>query len=378
MRTNLVALTNALYKLLSTSVVFFWAVYFKEIGFSGLQIGAIIAAMSITGIVFINTGGLLNDRIKSKSLISIAILLITIEFLGVSQTVNFWSIFALFVLGGFAGTLYGISTDSILLKTLKEENRQEKIGMFLSLGYVGIGTGMILGGYFLGKIGFDSLLKIISVGFAVVFAISFFLPNTSIDKPKLIEYKQDLLRKEVLFFILMIFLFALHYGAENTTYGLFLRHNLNLSMGTIGLYMGGGVLTMAISVLIFSNFAQKKENIAWILYVGLFLSGIGFIGMTIPENVTISFLFRVTHEIGDTAMFIFLYNGLSKFFPVQRLGGNTSVVTLTTIVAGSLSAFVCGPLGEKFGYNVPLVIAGSICILTAFLAIYARHLIKHE
>ncbi|MBU1992092.1 MAG: MFS transporter [Patescibacteria group bacterium] len=378
MKTRLISSVGALFKLISTSVTFFWAVHFVDIGLKGWEIGAIMAAGSITGIVFITVGGILNDRIKSKSLISVAILMIIIQYLAVSQTDQFVTILMLFVLGGLAGSLYSISMDSLVLKTSKGENQSEEIGLFLSLGYIGISIGMILGGHMLDKVDFNYLLRILAMGFSIILFISFLLPKTPIDKPQLVEYKSDILRKEVLFFILMIFLFALHFGAEGTAYGPFLRFNLGLSMGQMGLYMGGAVGVMAISVVIFSKLIKKTSNIKWILYFGLLGSGVGFIAMSITDNVSLSFLARVLHEIADSAMFVFLYHGLSKFFPVERLGGNTSIVTLTTMVAGALSSIAFGYIGEKMGYEVPLIASGTICVLAVFIAIYQRHLIAHH
>lgn len=377
MNTRLITVTNGIYAIVWHSMVFFWAIYFAEIGLSGLQIGSILGAREMTGILFITVGGLLNDRIKSKTLISVSILILITVFLSLTNSTSYLTILPLFILAGLAISLWGISRDSILLKTSTGEKQQRKIGYFLCAGWLGGGIGLLIGGSVLELIEFTSLFKIIAAGFAIILAISLFLPKTKIDKPKLVEYKNDLLRKEVLFFLLIIFLFATHFGAENTSYGLFLKHNLGLSMKQMGAYMGGAVGVMALSVLFLSKFAEKKENVKWLLHLGILASGVGFIGMCLTGNVYISFAWRVLHEIGDTAMFVFLYNGITKFFPIERLGGNTSVVSLIMYIAAALSALVFGSIGEHFGYHVPLIVSGSICVLSFFFSLYERKLIKH-
>jgi MFS family permease len=373
MNTRLITTINGLYAVAWNSVAFFWAIYFTEIGLNGVQIGSIMGARELTGILFITVGGLLNDRIKSKKLISVAFLLLVTIFLSLSTTTEYLTILIFFILFGLAMTLWSISKDSILLKTSGGKKQSNKIGYFLAAGWLGGAIGFIIGGQILEVIEFTSLFKIIAVALGGIFFLSLFLPETEIKNPKLVEYKGDIMRKEVMLFLLIIFLFSTHFGAEATSYGLFLKENLSLSMKGMGLYMGGAVGVMALSVLFLSKFSEKK----WLLHFGLLASGVGFIGMCLTGNIYASFIWRVIHEIGDTAMFVFLYYSLTKFFPAERLGGNTSIVTLAIYIAAASASLIFGIIGDKMGYDTAIIISGIICILAFFLSLYERKLVKH-
>jgi MFS family permease len=98
--------------------------------------------------------------------------------------------------------------------------------------------------------------------------------------------------------------------------------------------------------------------------------------MTIP-NTAISLLFRIIHETGDATMFFFLYYGLSKLFDLERMGGNTGIVTFVIIIGSSLSNLLFGVVGSKFGYNMPFLIGGSMSVLAFLFSLKFRHIIKN-
>jgi hypothetical protein len=133
---------------------------------------------------------------------------------------------------------------------------------------------------------------------------------------------------------------------------------------------------MAIWARLASHQLHHNTPIRYILYRGLFLSAIGHFIMVIPI-LQISILGRFIHEAGDSFMFIFLYYGIRKLFPVERAGGNAGAVRLvqnSSLVIGSL---IFAPMGKLYGNPVPLVFASSFSLLALFIGFHYRHLIKH-
>jgi len=134
---------NSIVKMLIVSVDFFWAIYYSSIGFSGVQIGIIFGIATITGLVTVLPSGFVNDRLKSKDLISIAILLLAAQFIGISQLQTFPAIIFFAILGGIGKNLYTTSMDSLFYKSTEKKNVAKKIAIYHSLNYIALGTGII-------------------------------------------------------------------------------------------------------------------------------------------------------------------------------------------------------------------------------------------
>lgn len=376
--TTIISIFNALCKGLLNAVVFFIGVHLNIIGFSGAQIGILFMTYSLTGLLTILPSGFSNDTFKSKHLLSLALILLSIQYFGLFYLKDFAPLLVVFFLGSIGKTLYSNSMDSLFLKSTNKENTKKKINIFLSLNYTLIGLSIMFAGYLLNiNYSFGKIFFVISILLGMMAIVSqFILPKSSTAKFEILHYKKDIFRPNVLFFMLMMFLFSLHYGAEETSYGLFLKNNLGLDSLYSGLYMGIAIISMAVSVIIIRKLLYKFDVILALL-IGTFLSGTGLILMAVFTDPLVSALFRILHETGDAAMFFFIYYGIAKLFDTERLGGNTGIVTFVIIIGASLSNFIFGTIGAKYGYDKPFLIGGITTLFAFLLAIKFRHLVKH-
>lgn len=105
-----------------------------------------------------------------------------------------------------------------------------------------------------------------------------------------------------------------------------------------------------------------------LLLFGLVLSGVGHIAMT-TSNVGFSFIFRALHEIGDVAMFIFLFHGVYQLFPKKRIGGHLGALQFLIVIASAIGTFISGPVGEKFGQKWPIIGSGITTLLAGAFAL---------
>jgi MFS family permease len=373
-----ISIFNSIAKMCTASLYFFLGVHFNNIGLSGAEIGIIFAAGILTSIITILPSGFSNDRFKSKHLIAIALTLLGTMYLGLSFTHEFIPIVMLSLLGGLGTTLYTASSDSLFYKSTNKEQVPKKIGIFQGLNYLMIGLGLIAAGYILeNNLSFEKLFIIFAGIFYLLVIISqFILPKTLTSNFELLNYKKDIFKPKVLAFLGILFLVAIHFGAENTTYGLFLSRTLNLSRSQMGLYMGTAILTMAFTV-VFIGKKLSKWKIERVLIFGLFASGLGHILMTI-NNPKISIIFRIFHEMGDAAIFFFIYYGITKLFDLSRIGGNAGIFALTSTIGAALGAIIFGPLGASWGYQYPLIISGGTTLIAFILTLQYLHHFAHN
>lgn len=374
-----ISIFNATVKGIYHSMIFFLGIYMKKIGFSGTEIGIIFMVYSLTGLISILPSGFSNDIFKSKHVALIGLSLLAIQYLGIANFTTFPAILTFFLIGSIGKTINSSSMDSLFFKTAENnEHTNKKISLFLSLNSAFVGTGIILGGYLLNlDIPFGKMFTAIGLSFAIMAIMSqLILPRNATSKLEILRYKKDILRTDVLFFLLIMFLFSLHYGSEETSYGLFLENVLRLDKFQSGLYMGIAIASMSITVIAIRKIL-KTVDVKNILLFGTLVSGLGLILMTIP-NTAVSLIFRIVHETGDAAMFFFLYYGTAKLFDLKRIGGNTGIVSFVIIIGAAASNFMFGPIGAKFGYNMPFLISGAVSILAFFFYLKFSHIIKHR
>ena len=369
---------NSIVKMLMVSLSFFLGIYFESIGLSGAEIGMIFAVGTLTSIITILPSGFSNDKFKSKHLITVALILMGLQYIGLSITKEFPLIITIFFFGEIGKTLYSSSSDSLFHKSTKKKNISKKIGIFHGINYLVMGLGIIAAGYLKEiNISFEQIFQFLGIGLFIMAIIGgLTLPKSITAKLDFIDYKSDIKQPKVIFFLIIMFLFAIHFGAESTTYGLFLKKTLGLSPLEMGIYMGTSIMAMAGSVFIISKYTEKIK-IKYILLFGLFASGSGHILMTISDPI-ISMIFRIYHEAGDAAMFFFLYYGISKLFDLKRIGGNSSIFTLTQTFAGATGAIIFGAMGAAWGYNWPLIISGGTTLLAFILSLQFIHHFDHE
>ena len=82
----------------------------------------------------------------------------------------------------------------------------------------------------------------------------------------------------------------------------------------------------------------------------------------------LSYAFRLVHELGDAAIYMFMFMGIHKHFPSQRIGGTSGVVLTVTIAGKFLGSLIFGPIGDLSGYHYPFIISGILTLLCIFVA----------
>ncbi|MBI2634094.1 MFS transporter [Candidatus Peregrinibacteria bacterium] len=369
---------NGVIRSLNMMMTFFFAIYFIQIGFSGAQIGLLFAINSITSLITILPSGFSNDKFHSKNLISLSLIMMAIMYTGLAATQNLILIAIVFLLGGIGRNIYSTSIESLFYKTTNHETISKEIGTMHSTNYFIMGLSIIIGGYFLQQnISYETIFLAIGIIFLFLLLIGqIILPINQITEFEIVHYKKDLFKKEIFFFMLIVFLFSLHIGAELTSYGPFLKNYLKLNSLETGLYIGTAILFMVpVSKLIgqkLSRFQAKN-----ILKFGLLFSGLFHILM-VNENVALSFAFRALHEIGDSAVFFFLWFFTTKLFTADRIGGNNSIGIFINALGATISSIIFGQIAANYGYHIPLIISGSTTLLAFLLVISFTHLIDRK
>ncbi len=342
------------------TTAFFMPVYLKKIGFSGQEIGLLYALFSLTSIVTSFPSGLASDRFYARNLVVLALGLMGSS-LWVQSLVTKFILFAgAYLVYGLGQNLFRVSLDALLLKSLPERVGKN-YGIFNGMRMLGFTLGGLAGGLLLGRYDFVYTLRLVGTFYFFLTLYWFVLPKTVPVKFGLKAYFSDFSQPRVLLFAFWLYLFYLHWGAEFTSYGLFLRENLHLSLTGMGLYMSAEFAMVGLASVINGFCLERGASLSRLAALGLFCSGLGHMGMII-EILPVSLAFRLLHGFGDGTIMVLSYVGIAKLFRLERIGGNSGLITLSIMLGSFTGSLIFGPLGAHYGYQWPLFISGAITL----------------
>ena len=348
---------------LCTSVCgFFFTVFLKEShGYSGFQIGLLTAIQAVCGMLAAFPAGLGNDRFSSRALVGVSLLVMAVTLPAMAGLRLYPAFAAIYATWALSISVFRLSLDVQVLKSGHDQGTSRRLGIYHAGRFLGACLGTIGTGYLIRKIDFESTLWVVGAASLALLPAVIFLSRTPVGKRKMSDYRADLSSREVLLFAGWLFFFCTHWGAELTSYPLFLRTDLRLSLVEMGWYMSAEYVAITVAVLLSARPIREPENFRKFVILGLLASGAGMIGV-IARPVALSLSFRVLHGFGDGVMLLVTYLGISRLFAVERIGGNAGFINLVTmagLVAGSL---FYGPLGERFGYGLTQWLAGGLIL----------------
>lgn len=352
-------------------VGYFLPLYFEELGYSGVQFGLYFMFASLSTIILSLPMGISTDKKPIAYILMFSFLLVALSKLGfiISKSLLIFCIFSF--IGSFGGRFVAVAKESMFFKISKKESPIHA-GQYQLANFIFMGIGMIAGGYIIAKFSFWHAFVISAFGSLLLAIFSYFVPRTETMAIKLEDYKIALFKPQVIFLIFIFFLSSFHWGAEIVAYPKFLKHNLGLSIQGIGWYTGLGYLFVGLGAYLGVILVQKKliKDLQILLIIGFFVAGVFHILMCV-NNVYLSFLFRLIHEVGDGFVFLAFYYGIPRIFHVRTIGGCAAFISLCVGIGSFLSAILFGYIGDHYGNQWPLIISGVVLVIIPFL-IYLR------
>lgn len=349
---------------------FFLPLMLFDMGLSGLEIGILMSFVTITTFFSTFPIGVINDKLSTKYVILIGMFLEAAFFLGLATASGFPALLLLFVTGSLGGSMIDMSIRSIVFKRAGESARGRKLGFYQFLTSAGSGAGTLIGGMLLYMIDFKGALIFSSIAFAVMGAASFLITDTKRGKLPLREYSRSILRKSTVLLFLPLFIFGLHWGAEDTSYALFLRQSLGLNLVSSGIYMGLPIVILGAISLIAGRKIDNSGSARKTFILGFLVSGAGHILMTV-NNVPLSFSFRVMHEIGDGLAMVSYLVIFAKTFGKESIAGESGAATAVMMFGAAMGAVIFGQVGYAYGFAWPLIISGVMTIASVALIVIA-------
>ena len=346
---------------------FFLPVYMKAQGLTDGQIGTVFGAMSISGLILMLPLGVLSDIFPPRRLVFLGVCIFVFYAWRILTAEVYWQFLLVAPLGGLASSNFFIVLYALFLKVIDKSQVGKKIAFYQSGMYLGLGIGPAIGGLLIRQGGFATLLWGVLAGGLVVLILVLKLPQTETIRLDLGGYKRDLHQGRIILFLLLVFIYPIHFGVEQTSLTLLMKDSLDFSFTSIGLVY----LTIGVWMAFLAPFAGHRfdtsQSLRALLLCGLAISGTFQILTSLVSSLPSMVIVRLLHTIGDVMMLLSIGVMTAAFFPEARMGGNSAVVVATRtcgIFTGNLGS---GFINGAFGYGYSFAISGSVLLLFVIL-----------
>ncbi|MDD5312035.1 MAG: MFS transporter [Dehalococcoidia bacterium] len=360
-------------------VMFLWSmlayitIFWIDQGFTHLQVGLLVAVFPLTSLTLMIPFGIFVDRISPRKLVIASQLIFSVCIFGLLMTHEFWPTLLLLAIGGSGNALFNNALPSLYLKTLGADFRGIKLGFFNASWLFGYGLGPLISGFIMQSWGMNAVFTFALAGQVPLMLLSMFLADVPGTAVRLADYKADLSNKSVLIFIVLVFFFSLHAGAEQTSMSLFLNKDIGLSKEEVGwmyfIHANIMALLSLASGLVGDRFNARGRGLAALFYTGIIISGLTNIMLLLANSFGSFLALRIPHAVGDSIAIVTRSLIVSNFFATTRMGGNLGAVT-TTVWLGTLIGCIIS--GIVPGYAMGFVIAGALAILAIPITMIAR------
>ncbi|MBW1739661.1 MAG: MFS transporter [Deltaproteobacteria bacterium] len=353
-------------------VLVYLPVIFKSHDFTDQQIGFAIGLNSLSSILLVLPFGIFSDYFSPKRTLTLGAVCFSGYFLLLIILKDFYSICAALILGGVGAAAIRVILMSLYLKLIDRTGRGKKVAFLHFGGYLGFGSGPLLGGYLYETFGATLMIKAAFVLSIMIVLLTLLLE----DAPPVVfsfkDYKKDIKEPNALFLMAVVFVLGTHFGAEQTSISLLMKDVIGLDKKEIGFVFFALGVWMAILVPFAGILMDKKHRIFFLLLLGLLISSC-FQFMT-PFTSTLYglLIIRMIHTMGDTLAILESDVLTAHFFPAARLGGNSGLIFCVRTVAIFVFAAFSGWLNQIWGYKMPFFINGIMVFgfsLIAFLYI---------
>ncbi|MEJ5300033.1 MAG: MFS transporter [Thermodesulforhabdaceae bacterium] len=354
------------FTLLFWMIVAFLPLHLRSIDLSPEKAGVVMGVYSIAALIFMIPLGVLSDRVGAKSMLMIGLGLTLLHIAGLYHASEFLALLCVTFIGGIGWAIFQTVLYALFLKVIPEEGKALNISLYQARLFVGFGIGPLLGGLLIQDGGYGLVLKVsalVGVFLGMCFAA---LPSAKLSVFKWLDYCKDILHKPPLLFLLLYFVYGLHFGVEQSGFSV-LMDDLFFSSREIGLvYMAIGIW-MGFLAPFAGRWIDVTERIAPFLIGGIVVSSFFHILTAYATSFSGMVIIRLLHTLGDT--YVILSFGLltALLFPEERMGGNSAVV-YTVRTLGTFSGNVLtGVVAAKLGISGAFVLSGGVIMVASLV-----------
>lgn len=341
----------------------------KVLRLSRPNIGFLISLYAVTLIVLVGPLGHLSDRVSPKRIVQVGLLLFAAYGFLLTGAKTLPVLTLVQLLGGIGNSLVVIALQSLYYKHLTPSRRGRKVGAYMFSTFFGLGVGPLLSGFLLKSCGLSYRIVFLTAGGVMsgLLLFSQVLKDSPPFRMRLLDYREDVFRKEVFLLICMLLAMGIHYGNERVSLSLFMKNVIrldDLAIGSVFAVLGFWIAAMAV---VAGTLFDRTKKLLLFICAGLVLSGFSHMGTAYAGSYGSVLLARILHTTGDSVVIFSTSAIIASIFPAKRMGGNYGFTSFFSMQGAFLGALASGFLDGHCGYRASFIVTGSATVLVGIL-----------
>ncbi len=348
------------------TIIPFWGIYLKSLGYSSQDVGVISAIILATRIVAPNFWGWLADKTQQRlRIIRVGSFLAAFIFAGVLVDQRYaWLVLVVSCYTFFWHAVLP-QFEVITLSYLdKDYSKYGRIRLWGSLGFIAavVGLGLV----------FD----VIAIGNLPLFLLSFllliWLSSLSLGERKVIKAHEAsqgfwavVRRPSVLVFLFACFMLQLSHGPYYTFYSLYLTENYGYSSGATGLLWALGVVA-EVAMFIVMPRLMYRYNLRELMLVTLFISALRWLMIGYgAASLTLLLVAQLLHAFSFAVAHAVAIEVVRAQFKGHQGQGQAFYSSMSFGVGGAAGSLIGGYLWD-FSASLTFLIA-ALAVVLAFV-----------
>ena len=350
------------------TLVPYWGLYLKSLGYDALAIGQLMAIPMATKIIAPNVWGWLGDhyghRMKIVRLASfVSMLIFTLIFI----VQGFWMLALAMVLFSFFWNASLPQFEVITLAYLGEKVKQySRVRLWGSIGFI---LSVLLLGEMIDRYGIQV------VPYAIFFVyVAIWLSSLTIADVEIQHHDDgkgsfwDVLKKPpVIAFLLAIFLMQFGHGAYYAFYSIYMEET-GYSKSFIGQLWAIGVIAEVI-VFIYMHHLLQRFGAGMVMMASLLLAGLRWLLIGyFPESIFILVVAQIFHAATFGTFHAAAIHFVHVAFKGRHQGSGQALYSSMSFGAGgALGSLLAGNLWETAGPVITFTISATVSFIAAFI-----------
>lgn len=351
------------------ALVPYWSLYLKDIGFTPVEIGELIAIILATRIVAPMVWGWIADHTGQRmKIVRIACLLATLTFAGALAGHGYWWLALVMSVFSFFWNAALPQFEAVTLNQLGQHTyRYSRIRLWGSIGFI---VSVTLLGFLLEKMGTSILPGVLVILFAGIWFSSLLVPEQAAGHQSLDhEPLSKILRRRNVFALLLVcFLMQVSHGPYYTFYSLYLT-DYGYSETVIGQLWALGVVA---EIVVFMRMHRWLPHFGsrWLLFLATLLTVLRWVLIALfVEYREVIIFAQILHAASFGVYHAVAIHLIHQYFTGRHQGkGQALYSSLSFGAGGAIGSFAAGYLLDGVGAQWMYLSAAAVALLASVIA----------
>lgn len=352
------------------TLVPYWSLYLKSLGFDAVAIGSLMAILMATKVIGPNVWGWLGDHLGHRMrIIRLASVISLVCFLFMFNQHSFWGIALVMTAFSFFWNASLPQFEVVTLSYLRKDiQRYSRIRLWGSVGFI---VAVVIVGALVDQSGAAVILTVILMIYVSITLVSFMVSEPKDqclleDSPQ--SFWQTLRVPSIIVFFIAVFLMQASHGPYYVFYSIYME-SWGYSKAFIGQLWALGVLA-EVAFFVYAHRALSRYGGKALIAFSLFFAGVRWLLIGyFPEHLVIILVAQLLHAISFGVFHAAAIHLVHHYFTGKYQGrGQALYASISFGAGGAAGSFFSGVGWQQYGPEFTYTIAALVALIGAVIS----------